>query len=242
MSGHSKWATTKHKKALVDAKRGKIFTKLGKLVTIAARDGKSGDPNMNPSLRVAVDNAKAASMPKDNIERAIQRGIGGAGGANIEEITYEAYAPGGVALLIECLTDNKNRTLGEIKAILNKSGGSLANAGSVGYLFKKIGQIIIDESKNTLKGEELELAIIESDADDFEKEDSIYIISCSFTSMHQVKKALEESGVEIESSEIIQSAENLITLPEDKKEQVLSLMERIEDLDDVSSVYANLNI
>jgi len=242
MSGHSKWATTKHKKALVDAKRGKIFTKLGKLVTIAARDGKSGDPNMNPSLRVAVDNAKAASMPKDNIERAIQRGIGGAGGANIEEITYEAYAPGGVALLIECLTDNKNRTLSEIKAILNKAGGSLANAGSVGYLFKKIGQIIIDESKNTLKGEELELAIIESGADNFEKEDSIYIVSCGFTSMHQVKKALEESGAEIESSEIIQSAENLITFSEDKKEQVISLIERIEELDDVSNVYANLNI
>lgn len=242
MSGHSKWATTKHKKAIIDAKRGKIFTKMAKLVTIAARDGKSGDPTMNPSLRMAIENAKAVSMPKDNIDRAIQRGIGTTGGAQIEEIIYEAYAPGGVALLIECLTDNKNRTLGEIKAILNKSGGSLATAGSVGYLFKKIGQIIINEGNNDKKGEELEMVIIDSGADDFEKEESLYIVSCAFSQMHQVRKNLEDAGVVIESAEFIQEATTLINLPDDKKNSVLNLIDKIDELDDVSNVFTNLDL
>lgn len=242
MSGHSKWATTKHKKAIIDAKRGKIFTKLAKLVTIAARDGKSGDPSMNPSLRMAIDSAKAASMPKDNIERAVQRGIGGGNSAAIEEIIYEAYAPGGVALLIECLTDNKNRTIGDIKAILSKANGALATAGSVGYLFNKIGQLLIDESKNELKGEELELVIIDSGAQDFEKEDGLYVVSCSFGDMHQVKKSLEEAGIVIESADIVQAANTLIDLPEEKKESVLGLIEKIEDLDDVSNVFTNMSL
>jgi len=242
MSGHSKWATTKHKKAIIDAKRGKIFTKLAKLVTIAARDGKSGDINSNPSLRMAVENAKAASMPKDNIERAIQRGVGGGNGAAIEEVIYEAYAPGGVALIIECLTDNKNRTLGEIKAILNKNGGTLATAGSVSYLFKKVGQLIIDSKKNSKNNEELELAIIESGADDFEEEDNIYIVTCEFQGLHQVKKSLEDAGLVIESAESVQTAATLIDLPEEKKEQIMSLVDKIEELDDISNVYSNLNL
>lgn len=242
MSGHSKWATTKHKKAIIDAKRGKVFTKMAKLVTIAARDGKSGDPTMNPSLRMAIENAKAASMPKDNIERAVQRGIGGGNAAQIEEITYEVYAPGGVALLIECLTDNKNRTLGEIKAILNKSGGSLATAGSVGYLFKKIGQVIVDESKNELKGENLEMAIIESGADDFDKEDDVYVVSCEFSSLHQVRTAMVDASIVVDSAEPAQEALTLIELPEDKKNSVLNLIEKIDELDDVSNVFTNLSI
>lgn len=242
MSGHSKWATTKHKKAIIDAKRGKIFTKMAKLVTIAARDGKSGDPTMNPSLRMAVENAKAVSMPKDNIERAIQRGIGGGTGSQIEEVIYEAYGPGGIALLIECLTDNKNRTLGEIKALLNKSGGTLATSGSVGYLFKKIGQIIIDESKNEKKGEELELAIIESGALDFENDEEVYVVTCEFASLHQVRKSLEESGITIDSAEAVQVATTLIDLPEDKKNSVIILIDKIDELDDVSNVYSNLNL
>lgn len=242
MSGHSKWATTKHKKAIIDAKRGKVFTKMAKLVTIAARDGKSGDPTMNPFLRVAIENAKAASMPKDNIERAIQRGIGGGSGAAIEEIIYEAYAPGGIALLIECLTDNKNRTLGEIKAVLNKAGGSLATAGSVAFQFKKIGQIIIDENKNEIKGEGLDLEIIESGAEDFDKEENLYIVSTSFSDLHAVTKKLVEADVKIDSSEPTQVAENLIDLFEEKKESVLNMIDKLDDLDDVSSVYSNLNL
>lgn len=242
MSGHSKWATTKHKKAIIDAKRGKVFTKMAKLVTIAARDGKSGDPTMNPSLRMAIDNAKAASMPKDNIERAIQRGIGGGNAAAIEEITYEVYAPGGVAILIECLTDNKNRTLGEIKAILNKSNGTLATAGSVGYLFSKIGQIIIDENKNEKKGEDLELIIIESGADNFDKEENIFVVTCSFSGMHQVKKNLEDAGVIVDSAEFIQEAATLIDLPDEAKNTIMNLVDKFDELDDVSNVFTNLDL
>lgn len=242
MSGHSKWATTKRKKAAIDAKRGKIFTKLGKLVTIAARDGKSGDINSNPSLRMAVENAKAASMPKENIQRAIDRGAGGAGGAAIEEAIYEAYAPGGIALLIECLTDNKNRTLGEIKAILNKNGGTLATTGSVAYLFKKIGQIIIDEDKNDKKGDDLEMAIIDSGAEDFEKEGSLYIVSSDFSNLHQVRKALEESKVQIESSEAVYNATSMVDLEAGKKEQIHSLIDKLEELEDINNVYSNLNL
>lgn len=242
MSGHSKWATTHRKKELIDSKRGKVFTKLAKIITIAARDGKSGDPAMNPSLRMAVENARAASMPKDNIERAIKRGMGEGGGAQIEEVIYEAYAPGGIAMLIECLTDNKNRTLGEIKALLNKSGGSLATTGSVAFQFKKIGQIIIGEDKNSLKGEELELAIIESGADNFDKEENLYVVEATFQSLHPVKKALEDAGVIIESAEFTQVAENPIDLPEEKKESVMNLIDKIDDLDDVSNVYSNMNL
>lgn len=242
MSGHSKWATTKRKKAAIDAKRGKIFTKLAKLVTIAARDGKSGDPVTSPSLRMAVENAKASSMPKENIERAIQRGIGGGSGAQIEEVTYEAYGPFGVAMLIECLTDNKNRILGEMKAILSRGGGSIATSGSVSYLFKKIGQIVIDESRNDLKGEELELTIIDSGADDFEKEENLYVVTTKFIDLYSVAKKLAESNLTIESSEAVNIADNLIDLSEDKKETVLSLIDKIDDLDDVSNVFTNINL
>lgn len=242
MSGHSKWATTKHKKAIIDAKRGKIFTKMAKLVTIAARDGKSGDPAMNPSLRMAIENAKAASMPKENIERAIKKGTGEGGGAQIEEVTYEVYAPHGIAMLIECLTDNKNRTLGEIKAIINKLNGTLATAGSVGYLFRKVGQIIIDENKNEKKGDDLELIIIDSGADDFEKEENLIVVETSFAALHQVKKTLEDAGVTIDSAEFIQIADNLITLSEDQTESVLNLVDKIDELDDVSNVFTNLDL
>ena len=242
MSGHSKWATTKHKKAIIDAKRGKVFTKMAKLVTIATRDGKSGDISSNPSLRMAVENAKAASMPKENIDRAIKRGIGGGNEAAIEEISYEAYAPGGIALLIECLTDNKNRTLGDIKAILNKNGGTLATAGSVSYLFDKIGQIIIDESKNNIKGEELELAIIDSGANNFGKEDGIIVVTCEFQSLHSVRETLENAGVKIESAESVEESSAPMDISEDKKESIVSLIDKIEELDDVSNVYSNLNL
>jgi len=242
MSGHSKWATTKHKKAIVDAKRGKLFTKFGKLITIAARDGKSGDPTTNPSLRMAILNAKSASMPKENIDRAILRGTGGAEGAQIEEVIYEAYAPGGIAIFIECLTDNKNRTLSDIKAILNKGGGTLATTGSVAYLFERIGQIIIDENKNETKGEDLELAIIDSGASDFDKEESIYVVTCQFTDLHQVAKTLEDAGVVVESTEVIRLAKNLIELPPEKQEAITSLVDKIEESDDVSNVFTNLDI
>lgn len=243
MSGHSKWATTKRKKGAIDAKRSKIFTKVAKLITIAARDGKSGDPAMNPSLRIAIDNAKAVSMPKENIERAIKRGIGGTeGGAALEEVIYEAYGPAGVAILIECLTDNKNRALGEIKAVLNKAGGSIASAGSVGYLFKKVGQIIIDDTRGSIHDDDLEMAIIDSGADDLSKEDEIVVVTCMFSSLNSVKKALEEAGAFVESAEAVQIPSTYVDIPDDKKTSIENLLENLDDLDDVNNVYSNANI
>jgi len=243
MSGHSKWATTKRKKSAIDAKRAKLFTKIAKLITIAARDGKSGDPTMNPGLRMAVENARAISMPKDNIERAIKRGIGeGGDGAALEEITYESYGPGGIGILIECLTDNKNRALSEVKNALTKNGGSIASAGSVSYLFKKAGQIIVDESKNEKKGDELEMTIIDSGALDFEKEDETYVITTSYQDLNSVRKTLEAAGLVIESSEIIQIPTTYIDPPESKKQNIENLLEALDDLDDVNNVFTNANL
>lgn len=243
MSGHSKWATTKRKKAGIDAKRSKLFTKIAKLITIAARDGKSDDIQTNPSLRLAVDNAKSFSMPKENIERAIKRGSGGAeGGAQLEEVKYEAYGPAGVAILIECLTDNKNRALGEIKTILNKNGGTLASAGSVSYLFKKVGQIIIDESKNGKKGEDIEMAIMDSGAEDFDREEGFYIVTCAFSDLHSVKISLEEQEIIIDSAEAIELPTTEADVPKEKQEQVENILEFLDDLEDVNNVYSNANL
>ena len=243
MSGHSKWATTKHKKGVIDAKRSKVFTKAAKVITVAARDGKSGDPTMNPSLRIAIDNAKGVSMPKDNIDRAIKRGLGGLdGGAQLEEIAYEAYGPNGVAILIECLTDNRNRALGELKTILNKAGGSIASTGSVSYLFSRVGQIIIDEAANTKKGDELEMAIIDSGASDFSKEENLYIVTCPFAQLISVKKSLEEANVVIDIAESVYIPSLYVDVPEDKKPLAEKILEDLDDLDDVNSVYSNVNI
>jgi YebC/PmpR family DNA-binding regulatory protein len=243
MSGHSKWATTKHKKAGIDAKRAKVFTKVAKLITIAARDGKSGDITMNPGLRLAVDNAKAVSMPKDNIDRAIKRGTGGLdGSAMLEEITYEAYGPNGVAILIECLSDNRNRALGEIRAVLNKNNGTIANAGSVSYMFKRVGQLILEKAKNPKSEEEVETAIIDSGAEDFSFEDGLFIVTCAFTDLNTVKKNLEDAGLMIESAEFVQIAGTSVDVPEEKQAAIENLLELLDDLDDVNSVYSNANL
>lgn len=241
MSGHSKWATTKHKKAIIDAKRGKIFTKMAKLITIAARDG-GADPSSNPSLRTAIDNAKSASLPKENIERAIQKGAGGGDSAKIEEIVYEAYGPGGMAMIIECLTDNKNRTVAEVKAILNKYSGSFATAGSVAYLFAKKGEIIVDSAKNNKTADEMEEAIIESGADDFELDEGVYIVYTSQNSLHAVKYSLDKSGIVVESAELTYIANAYNDLAEDKRQSAEKLHDMLDDLDDVNRVYSNVNI
>lgn len=241
MSGHSKWATTKRKKAVIDAKRGKVFTKLGKLITIAARDG-GGDPSANPTVRMAIDNAKAASMPKENIERAIARGAGGGDAAAIEEVIYEVYGPGGAGILVECLTDNKNRTVADIKAILNKSGGSLAGPGSVNYQFKKVGEIIVDEMKNDLKDEELEMAILDSGAEDFEKDDSLYYIYTGYSDLNSVKTSLESAKVIIDSLEPSLKPTTMVDISDAKKESLMKMMDLIDELDDVSKIYTNANL
>jgi YebC/PmpR family DNA-binding regulatory protein len=219
---------------------------LAKVITIAARDG-GGDPSANPSLRMAIDNARSSSMPKENIERAIQKGVGGGTGANIESITYEAYGPGGVALLIECLTDNKNRALSEVKMMINKHGGNFASAGSVSYLFQKKGEIMINRMNKTNKTnkteEEIEETIIESGADDYEIEDDTYIIVyTSPNDLHQVKTRLEEAGIIIDSAELTNIASTFIGPPDDKKAKVETLIESLDDLEDVNKVYTNANL
>jgi YebC/PmpR family DNA-binding regulatory protein len=238
MSGHSKWATTKRKKAAIDSRRAQVFTKLAKVITIAARDG-SGDPSSNPALRMAVDNAKAKSMPKENIERAINKGAGRGEGANIEEVVYEAYGPGKVGMIIECLTDNKNRALSEIKAVLNKGGGALAGAGSVAYNFTKRGEIVIDKEKNGGDEEKIENAILESGADDFETEENLSFVYCDFSDLKTVRDNIDHSGITIDSAEPVMTPMNKIEAAGEDAEKIVNLIETLEDLDDVNKVYSN---
>jgi YebC/PmpR family DNA-binding regulatory protein len=241
MSGHSKWATTKRKKAAIDSKRAQIFTKLAKVITIAARDGGT-DPSTNSSLRMAVDNAKAASMPKENIERAINRGDKKGDAASIEEITYEAYGPGKTGLLIECLTDNKNRAISEIKAVLNKSSGSMAGAGSVSYNFARKGEIVVDLEENGNDISRIENAILESEADDYSQNDGMYLVDCNFSDLKTIKDKIESLGVKVSSAESVMTPMNTIEVEREDAEKLENLVESLEDLDDVNRVYTNSNL
>lgn len=233
MSGHSKWATTKRKKWAADAKRSSLFTKLANGITIAARNG--GDPSLNFALRLAIDRAKAASMPKDNIERAIKRGTGELGGAAIEEIIYEGYGPGGVAILIQCLTDNRQRTVANIRSIFNKYGGSLAEAGSVAYLFEKKGQIILNDS-----GEEVEEQILESGADNYDLEDGQYLVYTQFTDLQKIVDFFQAHEIKIESSDTTYLPKTTIKVDEAKQSTLGNLLNALDDDDDIVEVYTNL--
>lgn len=235
MSGHSKWATTKRAKAATDAKRSNLFTKLANVVAVAARNG--GDPSTNFQLRLAIDKARSANMPKEGIERAIKRGTGELGGAQIEEVLYEAYGPSGTAILIQVTTDNKNRAVSEIKAVLNRQGGKLANAGSVAYLFEKKGEI---RAKTTKNEDEAEIVIIESGADDYHKADGEYYIFCKTDNISEVKNALTEGGFEVDSAEIVDIPKNQVEVDEEKGAKIIKLLEALDDLDDVTSVSSNL--
>ncbi len=244
MSGHSKWATTKHKKAIVDAKRSASFTKLANVVTIAARNGE--DPAMNFQLRLAIDRAKAASMPKENIDRALRRAPGKLGD-NIEEVVYEGYGPGGVAILIQCLTDNRLRTVSNIRSYFNKFGGALAEAGSVAYLFEKKGQIIIQKSKTQNPNdeiktqEEIEELIINSSAEDFEVEEDITIVYTEVSKLQPVSKYLEDARIKIDSSGIIYKAKSTVSLSDEKKMSLDKLLDVLDSDDDVADVYTNIS-
>lgn len=236
MSGHSKWATTKHKKAIVDAKRSASFTKLANAVTISARNG--GDPTMNFQLRLAIDRAKAASMPKENIERALRRAQSKLG-SNIEEMIYEGYGPVGVAILIQCLTDNRLRTVSNIRSAFNKFGGSLAEAGSVSYLFEKKGQIIINQKESGKTQEELEELIIESGADDFDTESDTIIVYSSVSDLQSVSKYLIDAGAKLESSWLVYLPKTTVALPEDKQILLERLLDALESNDDISVICTN---
>jgi len=238
MSGHSKWSTIKHKKAAADAKRGKIFTRLTKELTIAAREG-GGDPDTNVRLRLAIDKAKAANMPKDNIERAIKRGTGELEGGQLEEILYEGYAPHGVGMLIEVVTDNRNRAVAEVRHVFNKYGGSMAEAGAVSWQFTRKGYINISEETDQ---DEVFLVAADAGADDVRFEDSVTEVYAEIEQLENVRQALEDSGYKLEEVSVIYDPNNPLTLETNQALQVLKLVELIEDLDDVQNVYSALEI
>jgi YebC/PmpR family DNA-binding regulatory protein len=239
MSGHSKWHTIKHKKGAADAKRGKIFTRLIKELTVAARHG-GGDPGMNPRLRTIVADAKAANMPRENIERAIRRGTGEEPGVSYEEITYEGYGPGGVALMIESVTDNKNRTVGEIRHLLGKYNGNLAAENSVAWMFTRKGQVFVEKDK--ADEEKLLNAVLEAGGDDMNDDGEAWEIMCAPDSFEAVRDAVKALGIEPASAQVAMVPQNYIKLEGSDARTMLKLMEMLDDHDDVQRVWANFDI
>jgi YebC/PmpR family DNA-binding regulatory protein len=239
MSGHSKWSTIKRKKGAIDAKRGKIFTKLAKEISLAARLG-GGDPDANSRLRQAVLAARDENMPKDNIDRAIKKGVGELGSVTYEEITYEGYGPGGVALMVEVMTDNKNRTVAEVRHILSKHGGNLGENGCVSWIFSKHGSILLDK-KQIGEDELMELAL-EAGAEDVREEENEFEVLTDPLSFEGVRKVLEEKGLKFLEAKVTMIPQNLVELDGTKAEQMLKMMEKLEDNDDVQHVYANFDI
>ena len=239
MSGHSKWATIHRKKGLIDAERGKIFQKLAKEIMVAAR-GTNGDIESNASLRAVVEKARSNNMPKDNIQKAIDKATGAAGDVNFESIRYEGYAPGGVAIMIDCLTDNKNRTAMLVRSTLTKHGGNLGTDGSVSYMFKRRGVIELEKKYDFDKVMDI---AISSEADDVMEDDDVYTIYTDPSNFIQVKESLENEGInEFLTSEITYVADNKISLDDEKTEKVMNLIDLLNDIDDVSDVYHNLEV
>jgi len=238
MSGHSKWSTIKRKKAAIDSKRGKIFTTLIKEITIAARES-GGDAGTNPRLRQAVSSARDANMPQDNIKRAIMKGTGELPGVTYEECAYEGFGPGGVAIFMEVLTDNKNRTVAEIRHLITKYGGNLGENGSVSWMFDKKGQIII--SKVDQNEDNLFEDSINAGAEDFDEDEDNFIVNTAPLEMMNVRKTLEDNGYKIDSAKVEMLPKNLHKIDKDKSEKVIMLLETIEDHEDIKSVYTNLD-
>lgn len=239
MSGHNKWSSIKHKKGAADAKRGKVFTKVIREITVAARMG-GGDPNGNPRLRAAVALAKSENMPKDNIDRAIKKGTGELEGVSYEEMSYEGYGPGGVAVLVDCLTDNKNRTVADVKHLFERYGGSLGEPGCVSYLFEKKGLIIIEKDKVD-EDELLDLAL-EAGAEDVKEEDTEFNVITDLADFESVKKAVDDAEIPNTFAEITMIPQNTVDVEGKKAQQILNLIEALDDVDDVSKVYSNFDI
>ncbi len=239
MSGHSKWSTIKRKKGAADAKRGKIFTKLIREIATAARIG-GGDPGANPRLRLAIEKARAANMPKDNIERGILKGTGGGDGEAYEEIVYEGYGPGGTAIYVETLTDNKNRTVGEVRHVLTKHGGNLGASGCVGYLFEKKGVIRFDAESVDLDA--LMEAALEAGAEDVVEDGEIVVVETSQSDLAGVVEVLEGQGFKVFESSVTMEPSTTVTLEGSQAETMLRVSDALEDLDDVQNVYANFDI
>ncbi|MDX1690170.1 MAG: YebC/PmpR family DNA-binding transcriptional regulator [Acidimicrobiia bacterium] len=236
MSGHSKWSTIKHKKAAADAKRGKLFGKLARAIEVAAREG-GGDPEMNASLALAVQKAKDASMPNDNIERAIKRGIGEVEATHYDEIWYEGYAPGGVAMYVQILTDNRNRAASDVRSTFTRHGGSLGEPGSVAYLFEQKGYVLCQGDED-----EIMLAALEAGAEDVRESGDQYEVITALGDFQTVRSALEDSEITVVQAEVTQLPTTTVPLDEGKAKQVLRLVDALEDLDDVQTVYANFDV
>jgi YebC/PmpR family DNA-binding regulatory protein len=239
MSGHSHWATIKHKKGAVDAKRGKLWSKLSRAIIIAAKNG-GGDPNMNLKLRYAIDKARQVSMPKDNIERAIKRGTGDVEGMIFEEITYEGFGPGGVAVLVEVLTDNRNRTNGEVRKIFERGGGNMGSAGCVGYLFERKGIFSVDAAgvdEDTLMG-----IVLDAGADDMKRVRGTFEITCDPTQFNKVQEELQKASVITTNAELSQIGKVPADVDVEAARKLMRLMENLDDHDDVQNVYSNVNL
>ena len=236
MSGHSKWATIKRKKAAIDAKRGKMFTRLIKEITIAARQG-GGDPDGNPRLRLAVDNAKAANMPADNIERAIKKATGELEGASYHEVIYEGYGPGGIAILIEAATDNKNRTIAEVRHVFSKNGGTLGESNSVAWMFDRKG--IITVKRDGIPEEEMLEVVLEAGGDDLQTEEEFFEVTTSLESFEPVRKTLLEKKLTVENASLQWVAQNHVASSGEDAEKLMKIIEAIEDCDDVQNVFTN---
>lgn len=239
MAGHSKWAKIKRKKAVNDARQGQIFTKLIRELTVAARDG-GGDPGFNPRLRLAVDTAKAANMPQENIERAIKKGTGELAGVNYEEVAYEGYAPGGIALYIETLTDNPKRTVAAVRHLLTKNGGSLGTAGSVAWQFDRRGQIYIEAAEHS--EEEVLEAALEAGAEDVAREGGDIIVTTELASFHQVQEDMRQAGIRIAQAELAMIPQNEVDVAGRTAERLVRLMEALDGSDDVQKISSNGNI
>jgi YebC/PmpR family DNA-binding regulatory protein len=239
MAGHSKWAGIKHKKAIVDARRGKLFTKLARAITVAAKEG-GGDPEGNPALGLAIQKAKDASMPKDNIERAVAKGTGsGADVDALENVMYEGYGPGGVALLIEAVTDNRNRTGADVRHLLSKGNGSLGEPGSVAYNFDKKGVIAVDGERYT---EDDLMVAIDAGAEDISLDDDVYEVVTEPSDLSAVRRALEAADIEIQNAEVLQRPKVLVPVDEETAGKLLRLIDNLEDNDDVDAVHANFDV
>jgi len=239
MSGHSKWASIKHKKGAADAKRGKLFTKLIRELTVAARNA-GGNPDTNPRLRLAIQRAKDSNMPQDNIDRGIKKGTGELEGVTYEEITYEGYGPGGVAIMVEVLTDNKNRATSVVRNIFSKRGGNMAGQGSVAWMFEKKGYIVVN--KNDATEDTLMTVALEAGAEDMKTEETTFAVTTGQGDFEKVKKAIEDNKIKIDASEITNVPKSTIRVEGDDAKKLLSLVNELEDNDDVQNVYANFDI
>ena len=240
MSGHSKWHTIKHKKGALDAKRGKIFTKMIKEITVAARTGGSGDVDSNARLRKAVTDAKAQNMPNDTIDRAIKRGMGEMEGASYDEVVYEGYGPNGVAVMVEAMTDNRNRTVAEIRHIFSKNGGNMGEAGSVGWMFDKKGYFVVDKAAKS-EDELFEIAI-EAGADDMQDDGDVFEIFTTPENFENVNEAIKKAGIEPQAAEVSMIPQNYIKLEGGDAKTMMKLYDALDDNDDVQKVYANFDI